>query len=77
MTLTAKGDPQKETKGKRILLSTIAGLFIILLIFFTIKLVNDFIKKEGIFQPEVTEFIEEFPPAPSINKNFPPSPQIE
>lgn len=74
MTLTAKGDPQKETKGKRILLSTIAGLFLILLTVFTVKLVNDFLKKEGVFQPEETEFKEEFPPAPPMINNFPPSP---
>jgi hypothetical protein len=72
--LNARGDPQKKQKGKRILVSALSGLFLISIIVVAVNLANDFIKKEGIFQQEETEFAEEFPPAPSINKNFPPAP---
>lgn len=72
--MNAKGDPQKKQKGKRILISTLSGLFLISIIVVAVNLANDFIKKEGVFQQEETGSAGEFPPAPSINKNFPPAP---
>lgn len=70
--LSARGDPDKTQKGRRILLTALCGFFITLIVIFIFYSLSYFLKKSGVPQPE--EASGEFPISPAIN--FPPPPQF-
>lgn len=70
--LSAGRDPQRIERGRRILLNSLYGLFVILLVALVFFAVSYLLKKGEVFKPKPAS--GEFPASP-VGK-FPPGPEI-
>jgi len=71
-TITARKDSQKIEKGKKILLSSLYGLFIVLLMTLVFFSVNYLLKRA--YSPKPPLVLGKLPSSPAVN--YPPPPQF-